>query len=363
MDRKSLLLFSGWPFFHSTCLQQHRPFNLANATCYLSEVWVFIFSLVNRLSNFSPGSTQTPSTFSMLMQPTRLLSTFTMPPRRVDPCSRLPCPLVSTILILLPFWTTIPMCFVSLYIYLFHNPYAMLDNFHFVFKFVWVVESCAWLISNFLETTTNLSFFPIDTYSNASLFSLYMGLLKAANSTAIPWVEVQQPDLSNGASGSITPGANTADINLRWRWPRTISFSWECRGYQRAVLRFSLSIVCSNSSTVFFHPLTFKLLFLIKKIVSYMQPAPQSMGSFPTSHEKQLLSSWQKVFNRSSRLFLMMDPRLILSTSRWVFFLCLHWFCFLTYKFRSWLYRVTLPRCLLVLQKIHMLYIVLRQPL
>ena len=37
-----------------------------------------------------------------------------------------------------------------------------------------------------------------------------MGLLKAANSTAIPWVEVQQPDLSNSASGSITLGANTA---------------------------------------------------------------------------------------------------------------------------------------------------------
>ena len=37
-----------------------------------------------------------------------------------------------------------------------------------------------------------------------------MGLLKAANSTAIPWNTVQQPDLSDGSSGSITPGANTA---------------------------------------------------------------------------------------------------------------------------------------------------------
>jgi hypothetical protein len=37
-----------------------------------------------------------------------------------------------------------------------------------------------------------------------------MGLLKAANSTAIPWNNVQQPDLSDGTSASPTPGANTA---------------------------------------------------------------------------------------------------------------------------------------------------------
>ena len=37
-----------------------------------------------------------------------------------------------------------------------------------------------------------------------------MALLKAANSTPIPWNLVQQPDLSNGASGTTTPGANTA---------------------------------------------------------------------------------------------------------------------------------------------------------
>jgi hypothetical protein len=52
--------------------------------------------------------------------------------------------------------------------------------------------------------------FPIDAYSNASLYLLDMGSLKAANTTAIPWVLVQQPDLSNGTSGTITPGANTA---------------------------------------------------------------------------------------------------------------------------------------------------------
>lgn len=37
-----------------------------------------------------------------------------------------------------------------------------------------------------------------------------MALLTSANATAIPWNAVQQPDLSNDASGSITPGANTA---------------------------------------------------------------------------------------------------------------------------------------------------------
>lgn len=37
-----------------------------------------------------------------------------------------------------------------------------------------------------------------------------MGSLTAANTTAIPWLLVQQPDLSADTSGTITPGANTA---------------------------------------------------------------------------------------------------------------------------------------------------------
>lgn len=36
-----------------------------------------------------------------------------------------------------------------------------------------------------------------------------MGLLTAANSTPIPWVLIESPDLSAGTSGTITPGANT----------------------------------------------------------------------------------------------------------------------------------------------------------
>ena len=37
-----------------------------------------------------------------------------------------------------------------------------------------------------------------------------MGSLITANATAIPWTNVQQPDLSTDSSGTITPGANTA---------------------------------------------------------------------------------------------------------------------------------------------------------
>ena len=40
-------------------------------------------------------------------------------------------------------------------------------------------------------------------------YSLDVALLKAANSTPIPWLEVQQPDLSVTPSATSTPGANT----------------------------------------------------------------------------------------------------------------------------------------------------------
>ena len=77
------------------------------------------------------------------------------------------------------------------------------------------------------------------------------------------------------------------DIKLRWLWHKTISISWACLVYRRVVLRFSLFTVCSNSSTISFPFINFKpLFFLYKNIVSFMQPAPQSMGTFPTSHGK-----------------------------------------------------------------------------
>jgi hypothetical protein len=92
--------------------------------------------------------------------------------------------------------------------FLFRSPYTMLDNVHISHS----PEQSLGIGSsfNFLQTTINLPLFPIDAYSNGSLFSLDMGSLIAANSTAIPWTLVQQPDLSSDTSGTITPGANTA---------------------------------------------------------------------------------------------------------------------------------------------------------
>ena len=64
-------------------------------------------------------------------------------------------------------------------------------------------------------------------------------------------------------------GPTLLDINLRWRWRRTISISWACRGYRRVALRFSLFTVCSNSpgffpSIIFF----FFFFFLISLILA-----------------------------------------------------------------------------------------------
>ena len=59
------------------------------------------------------------------------------------------------------------------------------------------------------------------------------------------------------------------DINLQWRWRRTISISWAYRGYRRAALRFSLFTVCSNPSG-FFPSINFFffLFFLISLILA-----------------------------------------------------------------------------------------------
>ena len=98
------------------------------------------------------------------------------------------------------------MCFVSFF-FLFRSLYTMLDNVHIPPS---PEQSLGdWLIFNFLKTI-NLPLFPIDAYSNASLYLLDMGSLIAANSTALPWTLIQQPDLSSDTSGTITPGANTA---------------------------------------------------------------------------------------------------------------------------------------------------------
>ena len=66
--------------------------------------------------------------------------------------------------------------------------------------------------------------------------------------------------------GQLRQERTLLDINLRWRWRRTISISWEYRACLRVVLRFSSFTVCSYSSTVSFYPLTF---FLKKNSLIY----------------------------------------------------------------------------------------------
>jgi hypothetical protein len=115
--------------------------------------------------------------------------------------------------------------------------------------------------SNFaaiLDHDTNVFY----AYSNASIYSLDMGSLTAANSTAIPWTLVQQPDLSSGTSGTITPGANTA-------------------GYQPTMALAQNHVHFMGVPGL---PAGSVKIFVIH--FSFMQPAPQSMGNFPTSHGK-----------------------------------------------------------------------------
>jgi len=109
-----------------------------------------------------------------------------------------------------------------------------------------------------LDHDTNVFY----AYSNGSLFSLDMGLLKAANSTPIPWNFVQQPDLSNDASGTPTPGANTAGYQATMALAENHIFFMGVQGLPAGSVK----------------------IFVIH--FSYLQPASQSMGNFPTSHGK-----------------------------------------------------------------------------
>ena len=116
-----------------------------------------------------------------------------------------------------------------------------------------------------------------------------MGLLKAANSTAIPWNTVQQPDLSDGSSGSITPGANTAGYQPTMALAQNHIHFMGVPGLTAGSVKIFV-IHCMFPSPLrflFFFFLFINTLFFFRIIiVSYMQPAPQSMGSFPTSHGK-----------------------------------------------------------------------------
>jgi len=109
-----------------------------------------------------------------------------------------------------------------------------------------------------LDHDTNVMY----AYSGGYLSSLDLGSLTTANSTPIPWVEAQQVDLSNDPSGPITPGANTA-------------------GYQPVMALAQNHIHFMGVPGL---PAGEVKIFVIH--YSYMQPAPQSMGSFPTTHGK-----------------------------------------------------------------------------
>jgi hypothetical protein len=115
--------------------------------------------------------------------------------------------------------------------------------------------------SNFaaiLDHDTNFFY----AYSNGGIYSLDMVLLKAATGTAIPWNSVQQPDLSADTSGTITPGANTA-------------------GYQPVLALAQNHVQFLNVPGL---PAGSCKIFVIH--FSYMQPAPQPFGNFPTTYGK-----------------------------------------------------------------------------
>ncbi|KDR73239.1 hypothetical protein GALMADRAFT_251824 [Galerina marginata CBS 339.88] len=110
-----------------------------------------------------------------------------------------------------------------------------------------------------LDHDTNVFY----AYSNGEIFSLDMALLKSATSSAIPWNDVQTPDLSATASATPTPGANTA-------------------GYQPVVALAQNhihflgvpGIAAGNAKIFVIH-------------FSFMQPAPQFYGTaFPSTHGK-----------------------------------------------------------------------------
>jgi len=119
--------------------------------------------------------------------------------------------------------------------------------------------------SNFaaiLDHDTNVFY----AYSQAELYSLDMGSLKAAQSSPIPWIDVQQPDLSAHPTNQVAqnPGANTA-------------------GYQPVMALANnhihfLGVPGFNEGTV--------KIFVIH--FSFMQPTPQTFtpAAFPTMHGK-----------------------------------------------------------------------------
>ncbi|KAF9471116.1 hypothetical protein BDN70DRAFT_888444 [Pholiota conissans] len=109
-----------------------------------------------------------------------------------------------------------------------------------------------------LDHDTNVFY----AYSNGNIFSLDMALLKSANATAIPWQDVQSPDLSANPSATPTPGANT-------------------QGYQPVMALAQNHVHFLGVPGL---PAGSAKIFVIH--FSFMQPTPQSYGNFPTTHGK-----------------------------------------------------------------------------
>ncbi|KAF5309535.1 hypothetical protein D9619_012349 [Psilocybe cf. subviscida] len=112
-----------------------------------------------------------------------------------------------------------------------------------------------------LDHDTNVFY----AYSKGELWSLDMALLKAANSTPIPWNDVQAPDLSPDAKFGqpANPGGNTA-------------------GYQPTIALAQNHVHFMGVPGV---PAGSAKIFVIH--FSFMQPEPQSYGNaFPDSHGK-----------------------------------------------------------------------------
>ncbi|KJA17640.1 hypothetical protein HYPSUDRAFT_46107 [Hypholoma sublateritium FD-334 SS-4] len=109
-----------------------------------------------------------------------------------------------------------------------------------------------------LDHDTNVFY----AYSNATIFSLDMQLMKVANATALPWSDVQSPDLSTDTSGTVTPGANTA-------------------GYEPTLALAQNHVHFLGVPGL---PVGDAKIFVIH--FSFMQPAPQNYGTFPDSHGK-----------------------------------------------------------------------------
>jgi len=145
------------------------------------------------------------------------------------------------------------------------------DNANPSYIYIYDATALSWSTQHVVTGTFNPSNFATildhDTnvfyaYSGGQIFSLDMALLKAANSTPIPWVAVQQPDLSTTVSATPTPGANT-------------------NGYQPVIALAQNHIQFLDVPGI--QPGSAKI-FVIH--YSYMQPAPQSFGNFPTTHGK-----------------------------------------------------------------------------